>query len=65
MMENEPQLESPYDSFVFAIRSNVTREKYLGSLGQFMSYVGITKGNIENRCNIFGQKCKEDSNLPV
>ena len=60
-MENELQLETPYDSFVFAIRSPVTREKYLGRLAYFMSYVGITEGNIEDRCNIFGQKCKADS----
>lgn len=60
-MENELQVETPYDSFVFAIRSPVTREKYLGRLGYFLSYVGITEGNIENRCNIFGEKCKSDT----
>ncbi len=54
------QLETPYNSFVFAIRSPVTREKYLGRLGYFMSYVDITEGNIETRCNIFGEKCKAD-----
>jgi len=59
-MENELELENSYDSFIFAIRSPVTREKYLGRLTYFMSYVGITKGNIENRCNIFGEKCKTD-----
>jgi len=48
-VENELQLETPYDSFLFAIRSPVTREKYLGRLAYFMSYVGITEGNIENR----------------
>jgi hypothetical protein len=61
MMENELQLETPYDSFVFAIRSPVTREKYLGRLAYFMSFVGITEGNLESKCNTFGQKCKVDS----
>jgi len=60
-MENKIEFETPYESFVFAIRSPVTREKYLGRLGYFLSYVGITEGNIENRCNILGQKCKADS----
>ena len=59
-MENELEFESPYDSFVFGIRSPVTREKYLGRLAYFMSYVDITEENIENRCNIFGEKCKAD-----
>jgi integrase len=27
-----------------------------------MSFVGIIEGNIENRCNILGEKCKADSN---
>ncbi len=61
-MEKELQVETPYDSFVFAIRSPVTREKYLGRLGYFMSYVGITEGNLEERCNTFGHKCKADTN---
>ena len=60
-MENEVQDETPYDSFVFAIRSSVTREKHLGRLADFMSYVGITEGNIENKCNLLGEKCKADS----
>ena len=61
MMENELQVETPYDSFVFAIRSPVTRDKYLGRLAYFITYVGITEGNIEQRCNVFGQKCKADT----
>ena len=59
-MENELEIQTPYNSLVFAIRSPVTREKYLGRLGCFFSYVGITEGNIENRCNIFGAMCKAD-----
>jgi hypothetical protein len=59
-VENELQFETAYNAFVFAIRSPVTREKYLGRLGYFLSYVGITEGNIENRCNILGQRSKAD-----
>jgi hypothetical protein len=48
MVESELQFESPYESFVYAIRSPMTREKYLGRLVYFMSYVGITEGNTFN-----------------
>jgi len=65
MMGNEMRDETSYDSFVFAFRSPVTREKYLGRLSYFMSFVGITDGNFEDRCNIFGQKCKSDSSWLV
>jgi predicted transport protein len=61
MMENELEFETPYESFVYAIRSPVTREKYLGRISNFISFVGITEGNIEQRCNIFGEKSKADS----
>lgn len=60
-MENELQFETPYDAFVFAIRSPITRQKYLGRLGYFLSYVGITEGNIEGKCNAFGRKATTDT----
>jgi hypothetical protein len=61
-MDNEGWCEeTPYYSFILAIRSPVTREKYLGRLALFMSYVGITEGNLEDRCNVFGQKAKANS----
>ena len=53
--------ESPYTSFILAIRSPITREKYLQRLGYFLSYLGIKDGNIENRCNFLGQRAKKDS----
>jgi hypothetical protein len=60
-MENELEFrESPYTSFTLAIRSPVTRAKYLQRLGYFLSYVGINDGNIENRCNDLGEKSKAD-----
>ena len=39
----------------------MTREKYLGRLVYFLSYVDITEGNIEKKCNTFGEKSKADS----
>jgi len=61
-MENPLLLdETPYSAFTMAIRSPVTRQKYLQRLGYFLSFLGINEGNIENRCNILGQKSKADS----
>jgi hypothetical protein len=60
-MHNDLEVESPYDAFIFAIRSPVTREKYLGRLIYFISFVDIKEGDTEEKCNIFGQRCKADS----
>ena len=63
MVEEIIQLDSsPYFIFIFAIRSPVTREKYLQRIGYFFDYIGIEKGTIEERCNIFGQKAKGNIN---
>jgi hypothetical protein len=47
-METDFQYENPYEALIMAITSSVTREKYLGGLAYFMTYVGITEGNLEN-----------------
>jgi hypothetical protein len=61
-MKNEVQFqESPYSAFIMAIRSPVTREKYLRRLEYFLSYVGISGESIEKKCNVLGQKSKGDS----
>jgi hypothetical protein len=64
MVEEEIiQLDSsPYLIFIFAIRSPITREKYLQRIGYFFDYIGIEQDTIEERCNIFGQKAKGDIN---
>jgi integrase len=59
-VEIQLQFETPYESFVYAIRSPLTRQKYIGRLGYFLSYLDITEGNFENRCNILGEKSKTD-----
>jgi len=53
--------ETPYTSFILAIRSPITRQKYLQRLSYFISFVGINDGSIEDRCNELGQKSKADS----
>ena len=59
--ENDQQLEETlYHSFIPAVRSAVKREEYLNRLAYFMSYVGIAQGNLEDRCNAFGRKARND-----
>jgi hypothetical protein len=62
MIEEPVQLDSsPYSIFILAIRSPITREKYLQRLGYFFDYIGIEEQDaIEDRCNIFGEKAKSD-----
>jgi hypothetical protein len=62
MIEESVQLDSsPYSIFILAIRSPITREKYLQRLGYFFDYVGTEQyDTIEDRCNIFGQRAKGD-----
>lgn len=63
MVEEIIQLDSsPYLIFIFAIRSPITREKYLQRIGYFFDYIGIEQGTIEERCNIFGEKAKSNNN---
>jgi hypothetical protein len=62
MIEESIQLHSsPYSIFILAIRSPITREKYL-RLGYFLDYIGIEKGTINERCNVFAEKAKNDIN---
>jgi hypothetical protein len=63
MIEDSSQLgSSPYSLFIIAIQSPVTRQKYLQRIDYFFDYVGIEQGTIEERCNIFGEKAKNDIN---
>jgi|GEM_PF-1512423 integrase len=65
--ENLPS--NPFSIFILAIRSPVTREKYLQRIGYFFDFLGIPKINdsrcivsIEQRFNTFLIKAKEDNN---
>jgi hypothetical protein len=54
-MENQLELEEKaYFAFTMAIRSPITRQKYLQRLAYFITFLGINDGNIEEKCNILG-----------
>jgi mannosyltransferase OCH1-like enzyme len=53
---------NPYSVFVYAVRSPLTREYYLRRLRKFFDFMDIEQERtIEERCNIFAQRGKEDS----
>jgi hypothetical protein len=61
-MENQLELEEKaYFAFTTAIGSPITRQKYLQRLAYFITFLGINDGNIEEKCNILGQKAQADS----
>ena len=46
-----------YSLFVYAIRSQVTRDYYLRRLKIFFNYIDLLpEGTIEERCNLFATK---------
>jgi len=50
-----------YSLFVYAIRSQVTRDYYLRRLKIFFNYIDLLLiGTIEDRCNLFAAKAIED-----
>jgi hypothetical protein len=60
-MELEMQVEeNPYSLLVMAIRSPITRQKYLQRLRYFLDFAGIENLSIEQRCNILGERAKKD-----
>jgi hypothetical protein len=59
----------PFSMFILAIRSPVTREKYLQRIGYFFDFLDIIRENdprginsINKRFNAFSAKAKEDTN---
>jgi hypothetical protein len=62
-------LPDPFSIFILAIRSPVTREKYLQRMGYFFDFLGIPKVDesginipIEQRFNTFSNTATEDIN---
>ena len=50
-----------YSLFVYAIRSQITRDYYLRRLKIFFNYINLLpKGTIEERCNLFDAKAIKD-----
>jgi hypothetical protein len=69
-LTSEKNLTSdPFSIFILAIRSPVTREKYLQRIGYFIDFLGILKTDesgcpisMDRRFSIFLAKAKEDNN---
>ena len=49
----------PYQDFLFAINSPVTRERYSTRLSSFFVHIGIEGTTMEERCRRFVEKVKE------
>jgi hypothetical protein len=49
----------PYQDFLFAMNSPVTRERYSTRLRSFFVYIGIEGTTMEERCRRFVEKVKE------
>ncbi len=49
----------PYQDFLFAMNSPVTRERYSTRLRSFFVYIGIEGATMEERCRRFVEKMKE------
>ena len=51
-----------YSLLVMAIRSPITRQKYFQRLEYFLDFLEINEGDLEQRCNVLGQKGTLDVN---
>jgi hypothetical protein len=61
MQSEQYEQSNAYSLFVYAIRSQVTRDYYSRRLKIFFNYIDLlSKGTIEERCNLFAAKAIED-----
>jgi hypothetical protein len=51
----------PYSMFIFAMKSQVTRRKYIGRFARFLDFIGLSQGTIEQRCKSFTEKAESES----
>ena len=59
----EVEESDAYLLFVYAVRSQVTRDYYLRRLRIFFNYISLLPvGTMEERCNLFASKGKKDPN---
>ena len=58
-MEIEVTTTEPYQDFLFAMNSPVTRERYSTRLRSFFVCIGIEGATMEERCKKFIEKVKE------
>ena len=63
-MNNLQEVESnAYSLFIYAVKSQITRDYYLRRLRIFFDYIDLLNGkSIEERCNIFSVKGIENNN---
>ena len=58
-METEISATEPYQDFLFAMNSPVTRERYSTRLRSFFVHIGIEGATMEDKCRRFVEKGKE------
>jgi hypothetical protein len=59
----EVEESDAYSLFIYAVRSQVTRDYYLRRLRIFFNHINLLPGEtIEKRCNLFAAKGKKDPN---
>jgi hypothetical protein len=52
-----------YSLFIYAVRSQVTRDYYLRRLRIFLNHINLFPGTtMKERCNLFASKGKKDPN---
>jgi hypothetical protein len=61
-LETEISTTEPYQDFLFAMNSPVTREGYSTRLRSFIGFIGIEGVKMEERCRRFIEKVKENEN---
>lgn len=54
--------EDPYSLFVYAMNSPVTRDRHTTRLQRFFSFIGIEGTTIQERCKLFAEMGRNDSN---
>jgi hypothetical protein len=59
-LESEITTAEPYQDFLFAMNSPVTRERYSTRLRSFFVFIGIEDSTMYERCTRFVAKVKEN-----
>jgi hypothetical protein len=63
LTENRDDVTSPYNTFKYAVRTELTRKYYERRLRTFFDFIGFLTGSeLKERCNTFAEKGKKDSN---
>lgn len=61
--QKECEITDAYSLFIYAIRTQITRDYYLRRLRTFFDFIELLpNSSIENRCNRFAEKAIEDNN---